>query len=147
MQDPETSAALKLWVVLNRAQRAIGDHVRRSLEGSGLAPTEFGVLEVLLHKGPLTAGEIGSRVLLASGSITYVVDKLQARGLVARRPCQEDRRAIYVELTEEGRTLIAGVFPAHAAALREAMAGLTTEEKQIAAVLVRRLGRHARDGA
>lgn len=142
----DTEAALKLWVVLNRAQRAIGDRARRQLEGEGLASTEFAVLEILFHKGALTAGEIAAGVLLASGSTTYVVDKLQERGLVSRRPCSEDRRAVYVELTDEGRARMAGVFPRHAEALRTAMAGLTPEEQRIAAALLKRLGKHARDG-
>jgi MarR family 2-MHQ and catechol resistance regulon transcriptional repressor len=145
MHDPDTSAALKLWVILNRAQRAIGDRARRDLERQGLAPAEFAVLELLYHKGPRTPGEIGAGVLMASGSITYVVDKLQERGMVARRPCTEDRRAVYVELTPEARARMDEVFPRHAAAVREAMAGLTSEEKGIAAALLKRLGKHARD--
>ncbi len=104
---------------------------------------EFGVLEALYHKGPLTQGQIGERILLTSGSITAVVDKLEERGLVERRPCAEDRRVVYADLTDEGRELIARVFPEHAEALRIAMEGLTTEEKRIAAVLLVRLGRHA----
>lgn len=144
-QDEDTSAALKLWVVLNRAYRAIAEHARRDNERHELNPTEFAVLEVLYHKGPLLVGEVGSRILLTSGSTTYVIDKLQQRDLVVRRPCAEDRRALYVELTEEGRALIAGIFPEHAEAIRSAMGGLTTEEKRIMAAMLKRLGRYAQD--
>jgi MarR family transcriptional regulator, 2-MHQ and catechol-resistance regulon repressor len=144
--DEDAAAALKLWVVLNRAVRAVAEHARRDIERHGLHPTAFAVLEVLHHKGPLLVGEVGSRVLLTSGSTTYVLDKLAERGLVERTPCPHDRRAMYVELTERGRELIAQVFPEHAAAIRHAMAGLTTEEKRIAAALVKRLGLHAQDG-
>jgi MarR family 2-MHQ and catechol resistance regulon transcriptional repressor len=142
-QDADTTAALQLWVVLNRATRAISEHARRQVEGQGLRTTEFAVLEVLYHKGPLTLGDVGERVLLTSGSITAVVDKLERRGLVARRAAPSDRRVCYAELTDDGRALIAGIFPDHARVLRGAMAGLTTEEKQIATALLRRLGLHA----
>jgi len=139
----DTASALKLWVILNRAHRAIFDRARRSVERHELSLSEFGVLEVLLAKGPLLVGDLGSRILLTSGSTTYVVDKLVERKLVARRPCPNDRRALYVDLTDEGRELIAQIFPEHAEALRQAMEGLTSEEKQIAGTMLKRLGRYA----
>ena len=141
--DEDTAAALRMWVVMTRAWRAVAERGRRQVEAHGLRPMEFGVLEALYHKGPLTQGQLGERILLTSGSITAVVDKLEQRGLVARRPCAEDRRIVYAELTPAGVDLIAMVFPEHARVLRDAMAGLTTEEKQVATVLLRRLGRHA----
>jgi MarR family 2-MHQ and catechol resistance regulon transcriptional repressor len=141
--DEDTAAALKLWVVLNRAQRAIGERTRREVERQGLRPTEFGVLEALYHKGPLTLGQVGERVLVTSGSMTPVADKLEQRGLIQRRTSSEDRRVCYAELTDAGRELIGGIFPDHAEVIRSAMGGLTVEEKQIAAALLRRLGRHA----
>jgi len=135
--------ALKLFVVLSRAYRSVEEHARRDQERHGLGGTEFGVLEVLYHKGPMLVGEVGSRILLTSGSTTYVVDKLEKRGLVTRRPCESDRRALYVELTGEGRALIAEIFPSHARAIETAVAGLTPEEQRIATALLKRLGRHA----
>jgi MarR family transcriptional regulator, 2-MHQ and catechol-resistance regulon repressor len=146
-EEEDTAAALKLWVVLSRAHRAVAEQARRDNERHGLHPTEFGVLEALYHKGPLLVGEVGSRILLTSGSTTHVIDKLEQRGLVSRRPCPTDRRALHVELTEEGRALIGGVFPEHARVIRRVTGGLTTEEKRIAAALLKRLGRFARDGA
>ncbi len=142
-KDEDTAAALKLWVVLSRAHRAVGDHARRQIERQGLRPTEFGVLEALYHKGPLTLGQVGERVLVTSGSVTPVADKLEKRGLIQRRISSEDRRVCYAELTEAGRELIGGIFPDHAEVIRGAMAGLTVEEKRIAAALLRRLGLHA----
>lgn len=142
-RDEDTAAALKLWVVLNRAHRAIGEHARRQIERQGLRPTEFGVLEALYHKGPLTLGQVGERVLVTSGSVTPVADKLEQRGLIQRRISSEDRRVCYAELTEAGRELMGGMFPDHAEVIRGAMEGLTVEEKRIATVLLRRLGLHA----
>jgi MarR family 2-MHQ and catechol resistance regulon transcriptional repressor len=143
LADEDTAAALKLWVVLNRVTRAVGERARREIERQGLRPTEFAVLEALYHKGPLTLGQVGERVLVTSGSVTPVADKLQQRGLIQRRVSAEDRRVCYAELTETGREVIGGIFPEHAEVIRRAMEGITTEEKQIAAALLKRLGLHA----
>jgi MarR family 2-MHQ and catechol resistance regulon transcriptional repressor len=142
-KDEDTAAALKLWVVLNRVQRAVGERARREVERQGLRPTEFAVLEALYHKGPLTLGQVGERVLVTSGSVTPVADKLEQRGLIQRRISAEDRRVCYAELTESGRELIGGIFPDHAEVIRRAMEGITTEEKRIATALLKRLGLHA----
>jgi MarR family transcriptional regulator, 2-MHQ and catechol-resistance regulon repressor len=143
--DEDTKASLKLWLVMARASRAIAERTRKSMESSGLSPSEFGVLEALYHKGPLTIGEIGGRLLMASGSMTYVVDKLESRGLLARRVSADDRRAILVELTPQGDSWISDIFPRHAEEIRQATDGLTVEEKHITAALLRRLGKYAQD--
>lgn len=137
--------ALKLFVVLSRAHRAIAEHTRRDQEQHGLGATEFAVLEALYHKGALLVGEVGARILLTSGSTTYVIDKLEQRGLVTRRPCESDRRALYVDLTREGRALIRKIFPGHARAIEAATAGLTFEEQKTAIRLLKRLGLSAQD--
>lgn len=139
--DHETASSLKLWVVINRALDSIEEPLRRQVEAHGISFTEFAVLEILLHKGPLPIGEIGDRTLLSSGSMTYVVDKLEERDLIRRRPCPDDRRIIYAELTEEGRTLIQRVFAEHAALIRRLMEELSPEEKETATDLLKRLGR------
>lgn len=141
--SPDETSALRLWVVMNRALRAAEDRLIRQVEAHGLSLTEFAVLEVLLHKGALPIGEIGGRILRASGSMTYVTDKLVQRGLVQRRPSDADRRVVLAQLTDEGRALIETVFPEHAATIRDLMQGLTPEEQETAADLLKRLGHHA----
>lgn len=141
---PEASStALKLWVVMNRAVRSIEARLRRQVEAWGLSYTEFAVLEVLLHKGTLPIGEIGGRILLASGSMTYVVDKLEQRGLLRRRASEADRRVIRAELTDAGRDLIARVFAEHERLLADLLAPLDADEQRAAADLVKRVGLHA----
>ena len=132
--------ALKLFVVLARAHKTLMEHAKRDVEKAGLGQTEFAVLEVLYHKGQLTIGEIGDSVLLTSGSMTYVVDKLEKRALLERKPCAEDQRATYIALTPEGRRLIGRIFPGHAAALERATAALAAEEKRAAITLLKKLG-------
>src|SRR2546425_11900291 len=88
---PPGATALKLWIVLARAFDAVDRHSRASIARFGLGTTEFGVLEVLYHKGELPVCEVQRRILVESSSTTYVVDKLCERGLVRRRP--RDRKS------------------------------------------------------
>jgi MarR family 2-MHQ and catechol resistance regulon transcriptional repressor len=106
--------------------------------------TEFAVLEVLYHKGALPLGEIRDRILVTGASTTYVVKKLEERGLMRRRTSAEDARVAFGELTPKGRTLMDKVFPAHVDRLRQVMAGLSASEKRAASQLLRRLSRSAR---
>ncbi len=111
---------------------------------SGLSLTEFAVLEVLYHKGALRLGEIRDRILVTGASTTYVVKKLEKRGLMRRRTWAEDSRVVFGELTAKGRALIDDVFPAHVERLQQAMAGLSVSQKREASRLLRALSRHAR---
>lgn len=143
--NSDTARALKLWVVMNRASATVAKALRVQVEAHGLSFTEFGVLEVLLHKGALPISAIGGNILLTSGSMTYVIDKLEKRGWISRRACGEDRRITYVDLTQEGRNIIVPVFEEHAAFLRDLMTGLEPEEQEKTTDLLRRLGLHVRD--
>jgi MarR family 2-MHQ and catechol resistance regulon transcriptional repressor len=135
--------ALKLWVVLARAYAAVARHVEADVARHGLTGTEFGILEALHHKGPLLLGEIQKKVLVTSGGITYLVDRLVEKGLVVREPCPSDRRARYAVLTPAGEALIGRIFPEHAARIAKAMGGLGPREQAEATALVRRLGHAA----
>jgi MarR family 2-MHQ and catechol resistance regulon transcriptional repressor len=141
--DVPTATALKLYVVLARAVAAIERHGLVTIEGSGLTPAEFGVLEALHHRGPLLLGELQRKILVSSGGITFLVDRLEKRGLVQRLPCATDRRARYADLTDEGRTLIARIFPRHAEGIRRAMSGLGLADQRAAIELLRALGTEA----
>lgn len=143
--DPADARALKLWVVLARAHRAMSDRAAEDVARHGLTLAEFGILEALYHKGPMLLGEVQKRILVSSGGITYLVDRLVERGLLERRPCAEDRRARYAALTEAGRALVAEVFPQHAQAIASAVGGLSASEQATAAVLLKRLGLAAAD--
>src|SRR6202011_883977 len=93
----------KLWLVLARCHRALAQSVERSIPDPGRCLSDFMVLEALLHKGPLTISEIQAKVLLASGSMTAAIDRLERKGLVIRTATPSDRRAKLLELKPEGR--------------------------------------------
>lgn len=144
--SPDTEAALKLWVVLSRAHASISAHAAAHAADHGLSLTEFAILEVLYHRGRMVLGEIQRRILVSSGGITFLVDRLAEKGLVVRQECPEDRRAKYVALTREGTRMIREIFPSHARALTAAMRGLTLAEQQEATRLLRALGLTAAEG-
>jgi len=135
--------ALELYIVLARASQWVNAHTDRDIRQHGLNRTEFGVLELLYHKGPQPLQQIGSKVLMSSGNITYVVDKLEKKHFVRRRVSQEDRRLIYAEVTEEGSAFIEQVFPQHREVIQQSVAGLTVEEQKQAVELLRKLGVYA----
>ncbi len=108
-----SNKALKLFIILSRANRSVSDAVKKEIQKYGLNPTEFGVLEFLYHKGPQPIQYIGEKVLLSSGSMTYVIEQLKSKELVYRKNCEKDRRITYIELTDNGTALIASLFSAH----------------------------------
>jgi MarR family transcriptional regulator, 2-MHQ and catechol-resistance regulon repressor len=139
---PQSQAlALKLWVVLSRAQNALEERLQASVAAHDLTLTEFGILEVLYHKGPLLLGEVQKRILVSSGGVTYLVDRLEKKGFVTREECEGDRRARYASLTAAGEEVIARIFPQHAEYIESLMSPLSDDEKQVAISLLRRVGR------
>lgn len=133
--------APKLWIVLARCHRALAVSVEHSIADLGLCLSDFMVLEALLHKGPLTITEIQAKVLLASGSMTAAVDRVESMGLVVRKTTDKDRRARVLELTSKGRRLIGRAFAEHARHLEEAMSVLDEQEKRRLYAGLRKLGR------
>jgi MarR family 2-MHQ and catechol resistance regulon transcriptional repressor len=141
MTDQEL--ALKLFIVLSRAHLAVSRHSQLDIARHELSPGEFAIMEALYHKGPLLLGEVQRKILVSSGGVTYLVDRLEANGLVERRECETDRRARYAALTRKGEQFMKKIFPGHAAALERAVSGLSAAEKKHAIDLLRKLGRTA----
>jgi MarR family transcriptional regulator, 2-MHQ and catechol-resistance regulon repressor len=143
MAEADQELALKLYIVLARARNAVGRRADADIARHGLSTGEFAILEALHHKGPLLLGELQRKILVSSGGVTYLVDRLEAAGLVERRECENDRRARYGALTEKGEALMREIFPAHAETIAVAVAGLTSEEKRQAIALLKKLGHNA----
>ena len=143
MQD---TSGVHVWLVLWKTFRALAAHAEESLHLSriGLGDSDFRVLEVLLHKGPLPVNTIGPKVWLTPGSISVAVDRLEKRSLVKRKNT-DDRRVRLVELTAKGRALITKTFREHAAAMEEAVGVLSREERLILLKLLRKLGKGMAD--
>ena len=132
--------APRLMTVLTRCHRVVSQIAERSIADTGLVPTDFAALEALKHKGPLTITEIQAKVLLASGSMTAAVDRLERKGLVIRTSTPKDRRARVIQLTPEGRRVVDIAFQKHAADLEKVMSVLNRGEKQQLYELLKKLG-------
>jgi MarR family 2-MHQ and catechol resistance regulon transcriptional repressor len=133
-------SAPRIWLVLSRCHRALSQIAERSIEEAGLCLSDFAALEALLHKGPLTITEIQGKVLLASGSMTAAIDRLERKGLIRRGPAPRDRRAKLLHLTPEGKRVVEAAFSRHAAELESGMAVLNPSERRELYALVKKLG-------
>jgi MarR family 2-MHQ and catechol resistance regulon transcriptional repressor len=142
---PQRDPALDLFIVLSRAYTWVNAHATRDIRCHGLNPTEFAILEALYHKGPLPLQQIGEKILISSGNITYAVDKLEQKHLLVRKPSAHDRRVIFAELTPQGQELLETLFPQHAEVIRAAVSSLSSEEQIQAIQLLRKLGLAAQD--
>ena len=140
MGNEKNDQSLKLFIVLSRAYRAVNEHVNKRIQRYGLNPTEFAVLELLFHKGDQPLQQIGGKILLASGSMTYVIDKLEKKEYIRRVACADDRRVTFAQITEKGKKLIEQVFPAHHNEIDRMMSVLSEEEKDTAIELLKRIG-------
>ena len=140
----EEELSLKLFVVFSKSFRAVADKIEEDIKKYGLHPTEFAVLELLYHKGDQQIQQIGKKVLLASGSITYVVDKLEQKNLLLRKPCPNDRRVTYAIITEEGKQLMSDIFPRHKQAIDHLFSSLSEQEKETIIPLLKKVGYAAR---
>jgi DNA-binding MarR family transcriptional regulator len=95
------------------------------------------------HKGPLTITELQDKVLLASGSMTAAVDRLEKRRLLLRKSSPSDRRARVLELTREGRRLVESCFGLHARDLEQLMSVLSSKEKTALYSSLKKIGLRA----
>ena len=134
------SSGVHLWLLLMKAHRSMVRHAERSIVSLDMCISDFGVLEVLLHKGPQSVSEIGRRVNLTSGSITTAIDRLEQRSLVARAADSSDRRARVVHLTRDGKARITKEFATHKDAMDRAAQGLSKAERGTLMELLRKLG-------
>src|ERR1700730_17414293 len=139
----QDSAGVHVWLVLMKAFQALIPHAAHSIEGTKLGDSDFRVLGVLLHKGPLPVNTIGPKVWLTPGSISVAVDRMVKKGLVSRKDHPDDRRVRQVELTPKGRALITRGFGEHAAAMEDVAEVLSKNERLTLLRLLRKLGKHA----
>jgi MarR family 2-MHQ and catechol resistance regulon transcriptional repressor len=142
-QTQPDASGVHLWLLLWKASKAVEAHAQRSVNTTGLCLSDFGVLEALLHKGPLPISALGKKVLLSSGSMTAAVDRLERSGFVERASAAMDRRSRIVHLTGEGSKLIRSIFAGHERDMERVFSRLNKEERNALAKLLRKLGHEA----
>jgi MarR family 2-MHQ and catechol resistance regulon transcriptional repressor len=132
--------SLKAFVVLMKASKTVEDQVKKDISSYDMKTSEFTVLEALYHKGRQTVKEISNAVLINIGSITYVIDKLEAKGLLERINCKDDRRVIFIQITDQGTQLMDEVFPKHRQVIESIFADINAEEKAFLIDILKRVG-------
>ncbi|HEY9841953.1 MAG TPA: MarR family transcriptional regulator [Candidatus Obscuribacterales bacterium] len=142
---PAEEQALSAFINLIRAAETLSARVHQHLGAQGLTDSQFAVLEALFHLGPMCQRALADKLLKSGGNITLVIDNLEKQQLVERRRNPEDRRYITVVLTARGESLMAELFPRHAAILTELMDVLNPAEQQELRRLCRILGKQQRD--
>jgi MarR family transcriptional regulator, 2-MHQ and catechol-resistance regulon repressor len=135
--------ALHAWLIMLKAWQSMSRYLLPTLLEEGLGESDFRVLEVLLHKGPMPVNAIGPRVALNSGSVSVAVDRLFKEGLVNRVESTGDRRVRTVSLTEKGREMFVPVFRRHSALIKRAFQDLSPEELQQLEVVLKKIGKRA----
>ena len=131
--------ALNAYIKLMRAAESVTARAHTVLPKE-ITLSQFGVLEVLLHRGPLFQSELAAKLLKSGGNVTLIVDNLEKLGLVSRARDQEDRRFITVSLTDQGRAFISDLFPKVAASIAREFAALSPAEQFTLGWLCKKVG-------
>lgn len=132
--------SLNTFIRFSRAYESFMTRLKNHKSLGGLTITQFGVLEVLYHLGPMCQGEVSKKLLKSTGNITLVLDNLEKQELIQRKRDQEDRRMVMISLTPKGQTLISEILPGQVSAIADELAVLSPEEQQILGDLSKKLG-------
>jgi len=127
------------FLLLMQTSKAVHDRIKEEMSKNKLNITEFSVLEVLYQKGKQTIQQIGNCILISSGSMTYVIDKLEQKGLLNRSDCPNDRRAIYVSLTNEGNEFMNKIMPDYHQVVDDMFNSLNSEEAETLVHLLKKV--------
>ena len=134
---------MHVWLIMLKAMRSVSNYALADIEAAGLGDSDFRVLEVLFHKGPMPVNAIGPRVNLNPGSISVAVDRLYRKGLVSRVESTCDRRVRTVSLTESGKELFVPVFRRHMALIKKAFAEIPQGDLEVVEATLRKIGKRA----
>lgn len=129
------------YLLLMKTTKVIQERIRTEMIKNKVNLTEFSVLEVLYLKGKQTIQQIGASILVASGSMTYIIDKLEQKGLLKRYGCPNDRRVIHVELTEEGLCLMDDIMPNHQELVNDMFGTLDDHESKTMVKLLEKVSK------
>ena len=132
---------LDTFIKLTRCTNSLLGRLAERNSIGDLTYSQFAVLEALYHLGPLTQGEVSTKVLKSGSNMTTVIDNLERDGLVRRERDAHDRRVIHVHLTDAGRGKIEAVLPGHVAALVDEFKILSAGEQETLGELCKKLGK------
>jgi MarR family transcriptional regulator, 2-MHQ and catechol-resistance regulon repressor len=129
------------YLLLMQTSKAIQERIRIEMINHNINITKFAVLEVLYLKGKQTIQQIAKSILITSGSMTYVIDKLEQKGLLKRTACPDDRRAIHVILTDAGIDLMNKIMPKHQELIDDMFGSLNHDEAETMVKLLKKVSK------
>lgn len=138
--DDRTQLDLRLFRIWTKAALTVSANVQKDIRSHGVEPEQFMILELLYSKGEQSITNISKTFAIPSGSITYVVDKLEKKGYVKRYPSPTDRRALIVKLTDIGESLFNDIFPKHADMISQNLSFINDDEKEQLIHLLKKIG-------
>lgn len=124
---------------LVRAYQAFAAYDAAGFREAGLTVPQADVIFTLGNTDGLTLGEIGDSTLITKGTLTGVINRLEAKNLVQRVACDDDRRCTRVRLTRKGRTVFEHEFPRQVGYLKSRFDRLSPAEKRSALRALKRL--------
>jgi MarR family transcriptional regulator, 2-MHQ and catechol-resistance regulon repressor len=144
MRDLATvSAASEAFVPtmreLVRAYQAFDSYTERHIRQLGLTPPQFDVIATLGNTPGLSMGELAEKTLVTKGTLTGIIDRLEAKHLVRREVPEGNRRSFTVLLTPEGEAVFREVFPIHIAHLKKRFEQLQPDELESLRELLQKL--------
>src|SRR5579864_2692107 len=142
-QSKRSPSAIHTWLVMMKAHQSIARYLLPAIIKEGLGDSDFRVLEVLLHKGPMPVNAIGPKVDLNPGSVSVAVDRLYKKGFVSRVESAHDRRVRTVTLTEKGKKVFLPLFRRHTTLIKRAFEGVSPEELQQLEGVLKKVGKRA----
>ncbi|HEU4746089.1 MAG TPA: MarR family transcriptional regulator [Anaerolineales bacterium] len=142
--SPAQRRTLDTFIKLTRCTDSLMARIAERNTIGDLTFSQFAVLEALYHLGPMTAGEVGQKILKSGGNMTLVIDNLERDGLVRRERDANDRRVIHVHLTKAGKAKVEAVLPGHVAALVDEFKVLSAREQEMLGELCKKLGKGKR---
>lgn len=145
MGERKTHQALHAWLIVIKTWQAMSRYLLPPLLAQGIGESDFRVLEILLHKGPMPVNAIGPKVYLNPGSVSVAVDRLYKKGFVDRVECPHDRRVRTVSLTEKGRQFFAPLFRQHTALIQRVFQSVSPEEVKQLEQILKKIGRSAEE--
>lgn len=132
---------LKVLIKIMSINNMFVNDLKNTLLPYSINTSEFSVLEFLYSKNGQTVDEIRKKILLSSGSVTYVIDNLVKKNFVYRKKCENDKRVYYINLTDDGRKIIDEIFPIHIKNTKKLFSNFKKDEIEDLNVLLRKFKR------
>lgn len=130
MYSDKEEINLKLIIALSRTMQSINKKQTKFINSKLLTLPQFGVLELLYHKGPLCINDIIEKTLSTSGNMTVVIENLRKDKYIEKKKDETDQRKHIISLTEKGKVLIEEIFPTHLDNLNKILSKLMKSEKK-----------------